>query len=375
MRILFAIPTLEAGGTERQLLYLLRGLHREHELAVVCTTRAGAWAQEAQQFAEVHVLHARGGWDFRQYAQALPVLRRFRPDVVHTFLFGFDYWINCAARAVGVPAIISGRRQLARWKKARHVQLQRMSNGYVDGFLANSAAVADFAAQQEGRDPADYTVIPNAVDTEFFACDEDEQSLRQRYNISDDRRVVGMVANFSPVKNHAFFLEVAGELLRAGINAHFLLVGSGPLQEPIRRAIAKCGWSDRFTIVANAAASDVPALYRVMDVHVLTSHDEGAPNVLLEAMAAGAPVVAAAVGGVPEIVEDGVTGRLVTPGDVGAFARAVRDSLEDAAETAAQSAAALCRVRGRHSLASLAEAHIALYARLLNDSRMQRAAG
>ena len=374
MRILFAIPSLEPGGTERQLLYLVRALHGEHQLSILCTRTDGAWTQDALAFTEVHVLDARSGWDFRQQGQALRILRQFRPDVVHSFLFGFDYWINRAARAAEVPVIVSGRRQVARWKKSRHVHLQRMSNRLVDAFVANSRAVASFAAQQEVRPVGDYRLIPNAVDVDAFAQRPDVDATRRRYGIPREKLVVGMVANFSPVKNHAFFLEVARELLRSRANVHFLLVGSGPLHETIRRTVAARGWSDCFTLIAQPAAEDLPGLYRLMDAHVLTSHDEGAPNVVLEAMAAGTPVISNAVGGVPELIQDGVTGLLVAPDNVDAFADAVMGTLNGAA-TAGRVAAGLDYVRAQHSIAALAAAHSSLYSELLSATGSRRLVG
>lgn len=375
MRILFAIPSLEPGGTERQLLYLLRALHTEHELAVLYTRRAGAWEADARAYAELNVLQSRGGWDFRQQTLALPILKQFRPDVVHTFLFGFDFWMNRAARAAGVPVVVSGRRQLARWKKARHVQLQRVSNRLVDAIVANSHAVAQFAANQEGRPLADYRVIPNAIDIAAFARQANMAALRRRYGIPREKRVVGMVANFSPVKNHALFLAVAGELLKTRSDLHFLLVGSGPLRETIRRKVAARGWADRFSLVSQPSPEELSGLYQMMDAHALTSHEEGSPNVLLEAMAAGTPVVAHAVGGVPELIEDGVTGSLVPAEDAAAFARAIAHTLDNGGRASERAAAAAARVRDRHTLSALASAHVALYTELLSAAGNRRLAG
>ena len=114
MRICYVIPTLGVGGTELQLTRLVRGLVREHEVMVLCTRRDGALAGDMRRLgASVRVLHCRGGWDFRTRGRALKLFSRRAPDIVHSFLFGFDLPINRAAREAGVPVVISSRRQLA----------------------------------------------------------------------------------------------------------------------------------------------------------------------------------------------------------------------------------------------------------------------
>lgn len=366
-RVCYVIPSLQVGGTERQLLALMKGLIRNHELTVVCTREAGALVGDARRMGVyVHELNGSGGWDFTMRRRIRHIFRSHRPDVVHTFMFGFDLAANRAARETGVPVVISSRRQLATWKKPRHIRVQRKANQLVDCIVANSNAVAEFAAAQEGLEIDRYRVIPNGIDADAFVSAADLHQVRLRFKIPFHTQVVGMVANFSPVKDHAFFLAIAEELMRRRADVHFLLVGSGPLRDEVMTRIRKQGWTDRFTRVA--AIEEVPDLYNVMSVSVLCSKVEGFPNAVIESMAAGRPVVAAAVGGIPEVIEDGVTGRLVQTRTATAFADAIEQVLDREKESAAMAARAAVYVRSTLNMDRMVDAYRDLYREMLIQS-------
>jgi glycosyltransferase involved in cell wall biosynthesis len=230
----------------------------------------------------------------------------------------------------------------------------------VDCIVANSHAVGRFAEAQEGLDANRIRVIHNGIDAGRFMPREAYQHIRARLQIPAGRRVVGMVANFSPVKDHALFLSTAGILTHRRDNLHFLLVGDGPLRGEISRAIGK---SDRFTVTSTR--DDVASLISIMDICVLTSRREGFPNVLLEAMALGRPVVAASVGGVPELVDDGVTGLLAHTRRPEEFADAIDRLLNDDAMAQSLGMRAADRVRKEFSTQRMVEAYRTLYAELL----------
>ncbi len=305
-RICFVIPSLERGGTERQLVHLLRGLAEAHDLCVICTREDGALAREAADFAEIRRLGLSGGWDPRLRHRVQQAFDAWRPDIVHSFMFGFDYQVNVAARKTGVPVVLSSRRQLATWKKPRHMRLQKKANALVDGIVANSEAVASFVSEQEDEPRERFHVIRNGIDVQALQTSKNLEIIAEKLSIPSDRKVVGLVANFSPVKDHDLFVRIAAELAGRREDVHFLLVGEGPLRKAIEEQIGAAGLADRFTLAG--AQDEIAALYALMTVVVLCSKVEGSPNVVMEAMAAGRPVVAAEVGGVPELIEENVTG-------------------------------------------------------------------
>lgn len=364
MRICYVIPSLSQGGTERQLSYLVGGLAGTNQVTVVCTHHEGAFVGDVRRAgADVRVIYGHGGWDFTLIFKLRQLFRRHPPDIVHTFLFGFDLYANLAARQAGVPIVISSRRQLGTWRKERHVLMQKMGNRFVDCIVANSGAVARFAADQEQADISRYRVIYNGIDPALFMGHTDHRTLRLRYRLPFHVRLVGIAANFSPVKDHGLFIDMAYELLRRRADVHFVMVGSGPLVQAIERKIEHGGTPDCFTRIS--AINEIFDIYSLLDVSVLCSQVEGFPNAMMESMTAGTPVVAAAVGGVPELIRHNETGLLVHTREPRDFADAVEQVLDHTQESAAMAARAQAFVAAELSIEKMVAAYRSLYTELL----------
>ena len=362
-RVTFIIPSLQAGGTERQLTYLAKNLREDHEVTILCTRRRGAFAKTLEDAGiTVRLLpgwKGWGGWNPLMRARLRKLFREHRPDILHTFLFGFDWAANQAARETGVPVVISSRRQLATWKKPRHIRLQRKANRLVDCIVANSRAVAEFAARQEREDLGRFRIIPNCVDPDAFDVPVDPVFLRRKYGFPTTGHIVGIVANFSPVKDHTLFLETARAMLRRRDDIFFLMVGDGPLRKEFERRIRQLHIQDRVRILA--APETVAELYRVMTVSVLCSQQEGLPNVILESMAAGTPVVAAATGGIPEVIRHGETGYLVRSRTAEDFSRSIALLLDDPEKRTRIVEQANTYVREHHAVQKMTDAFRQLY--------------
>lgn len=366
-RLCYVIPSLNTGGTERQLLYLIEGLVKDHEITVVCTREGGSFIGEASRLgADVRVVQSWGGWDLTLRWRLRKLFRRHRPDIVHTFLFGFDYAANRAARDTGVPVAISSRRELAVWQWPRHVRLQRRANKHVDCIVANSRAAAEYAQQKEAVSPSLFRVIPNGIHADTYVSATDLNHLRVRFDIPFHTHVVGTVANFSPVKDYPLFLKMAEELMSRRDDLHFLLVGAGPQWQHVAHVIRARGWGDRFTRVASV--NEIPDLLRLMSVFVLCSKVEGFPNAIMEAMAARKPVVVPATGGIPELVRDHETGLLVESRDAQEFADAIEYALDHPEDAEAMAARAGDFVRRELTVDAMVEAYRKLYTELLAEA-------
>ncbi len=367
-RISFVIPTMEPGGTERQLLLLMEGLAEEFDLTLICTREEGALFEAARKFAaHTHVLRHSSGWDFQLKGKLRPIFREERPDVVQSFLFGFDYWAAAAARREGVPVVITTRRELAEWQQARHLWLVRKASVIADVIVANSHAVASYAAEHEDEAESRYRVIYNGLHVRDFES-QDPVAARTRFGIPLGVPVVGMAANFTEIKDHNLFLFASN---RVGIpNAHYFMLGKGPSRESIERGMGNSLGPERVHV--RHTLDEMPLAYAAMDVCVLTSKMEGAPNVLIEAMAAARPIVAPAVGGIPEIVVHGETGLLESFREPVFFAEKIRLLLDDPELRTRMGAAGRARVRTHFSVERMVGEYKALYHELL-DAKQQRA--
>jgi len=372
LRVAWVIPTMKAGGTERQLLRLIRGMADDAELTLICTRSEGALIGDVRRIGTyVRVLHYESAWDFRVERRLRRIFEAHTPHVMHTFLSGFDLFANRAARQADVPVIVSSRRELATWQKARHRWLQRRANRYVDAVIANSHAVADYAIEHECIDPNLVHVIPNGIDPARYTPPLDQISLRRRFKLPTTGYAIGMLANFSPVKDHRLFIDMAEALTRKRKDVFFILVGAGPLVDWACERVERRGLGDyfyRFTTI-----SEIPELLGALDISVLTSKAEGFPNALIESMAAGLPVIAANVGGIRELIQDGVTGRLVDSRVPADFANAIAKLLDNPNETAALAKRGNDWVSENLTIERLVDSHRKLYLDLLKRYAEKRA--
>lgn len=365
-RIAWVIPTMRVGGSEIQLLHLMKGLIGEFEMTLVCTRSEGALIGDARRAgAYVRVLDARSGWDFRMQGRLQHIFHAHTPHIMHSYLSGFDLFANRAARKAGIPIILSSRRELATWQQGRHRLMQRLANKYTDCIVANSQAVAEYASSQEGEPLSRFRVIPNGVEPERFVATIPRAQITSRFRLPPHTLNIGMVANFSPVKDHRLFLDMASLILKERQDVHFLLVGTGALVDSVADTIRRRKQERYFTRIGTVG--EVGDLLHVMDVTVLTSKMEGFPNAVIEAMSAYKPCVAGSVGGIPELIDDGVTGCLVAPRSAEAFARRVLELLADPAQRARLGQAAGAWVRGHLPMEQMINGHRLLYHELLRQ--------
>ncbi len=382
VKILFVVTTLDRGGAERQLVALVTGLDRQRFLPVVCSLSPNGPLLPglAAQGVRVVSLPLRGMPLQATLVQLLPRLKAFvdlcaaeRPAIVHGVLFHAYVLAACAARLAGVPAVIASRRGLGYFKVRRphYLLLERLANRLTDLIVANAQAVRDHVVRQERVDPAKVQVIHNGIDPTGYDATPDP-TLRRELMISEETRVIGVVANLIHYKGHAFLLQ-ACRRIRQERPTVVLLIGDGPLRGRLEALAGELGIRDEVRFLGSRP--DIPQLLALVDVAVLPSVEEGLPNAVLEAMAAGKPVVATRVGGIPEAVVHGETGLLVPPRDSAALAEAILWLLQHPAEAARFGAAGRRRVGEHFQLSTMVRQYEAVYERLVAEKGRVRPAG
>lgn len=319
-------------GGQAQVLLLLRELRRsgvEQELlapAGPLLERAAAEGFTARRW------ESRGELDLPAVFAARAALAAFGPDVAHLHSAHAHALGVPAARAAGVPAVVVSRRvdftvagnPLSRLKYALPV----------DRYLCISEGVR--AAMRASGVPAErLALVPSGVDLAAVEAEgaAPAPELRALLGLPPDAEVVGTLASLAPHKNHALLLEAVPAVLAARPRAHFVWLGEGECRPALERRRAALGLEER--VHMPGFRPNAKALMRQFDLFVLSSHLEGLCTSLLDAQALGVPIVATAVGGVPEVVRDGVSGRLVGALDPAALAVAIRDALADPAARAA----------------------------------------
>jgi len=351
--IVSVMTSFDPGGTERQMIELVRRLDPARwAVHVACFHTRGAWfsrvKEVAASVAEFPVTSfqspdtLRHLWTFARWCRAQKIA------VVHTTeLYSNIFGLPGAALA-GVPVRIGNRREINPDKSAAQIALQRAAYGVAHRVVANSRAAAERLRVE--RVPArKITVIANGLDLNTV------QPRRRRTRL---RKVV-VVANLRPEKGHDVLMDAAVEVLRRFPDAHIECVGGGPELEPlIARAEAR-GMLHAITFLGQR--DDVPARLADADIFVLPSRSEAFPNAVLEAMAAGLPIVASGVGGILEVIDNERTGLLVPAGEPQPLADRLCRLMADPAVAARLGEAARDEVRARFSFDRMVSAFEDLY--------------
>lgn len=387
IRVMFVVGNFVAGGAERHLLELWSRLDRARFQVEICCFR-----REGQFLPEVETQ----GWPVRELGVGRRLygprglagllrlaarVRRFRPDVIHGYLFGPNLFAVLAGRCLAVPAVVVAKRNVDAFETRRQVAVQRFTHRHATHVTAVSEAVADTVAAL-GVPRERITVIPNGVDVERFAPGPvtDQYPGRNPGGSSGGRpdparaplganggALVGSVGCLAPRKDYGTLLEALALLAGRGRAFQVVLVGDGPERAALESRAAALGLGARVRFLGER--EDVERLLRAMDVFVLSSREEGIPNALLEAMAAARPVVATAVGGTPEVVRDGETGWLVPPGSPAALADALEQALAHPDEARRRGAAARRSVETAMGIDAMVRRHEAFYERVAGAVR------
>lgn len=276
------------------------------------------------------------GWsDLRALVQLVRLIREFRPHILHTHTAKAGVLGRIAARLVGVPIVIHTYHghvfhgYFSPAKTRFFLTVERWLARHTDRLLTVSASLRRELLDLGIGSPERFTVIPLGLELDrFLNCEDVRGQLRAELGVNPETLLVGIVARLVPIKRHTCFLEAAAEVARRYPKCQFLLVGDGEERVELEHLCSRLALNGRVRFLG--WRRDLERIYADLDLVVLTSANEGSPVSLIEAMASGKPVVAARVGGVPDLVEDGVTGLLVPPENPAAVAEAMGALLADA---------------------------------------------
>lgn len=323
--VLFLVTHLETGGAERQLSELVRRMDPQRfRPIVVCQKGGGPFFDEiAEAGIEAHRLEVPGRWDPR-FAWRLGTLCRSR-GVRAIVIRGFSTGVvgRLVGRVLGIRPIVmaehaTGRIDLDPKKRP----IERLLAPLADGVIAVAKGQIPFLVQDKGFDEKRIRVIYNGIDLAHWSPSGRDPGILAELSIPEGAPVVGILAMLRPEKDHATFLRGAKLVLERLPDTRFLVVGDGTEREHLERLATELGLDGR--VLFTGRRTDVPALLSVCDVAVLTSVTvETFPMAFLEAMAMETALVATPVGGVPEMIDEGVNGHLVPMRDPPALAAAL----------------------------------------------------
>jgi len=323
LRLCLLIGSLEFGGAERQVVEMARNFDRNSVVPVICTLsdKIPLVENDPETLKIVTTIRKHGRFDFTVVARLAAYLRRNRIDVVHAFLFDCEIAARLAAPLAGWPVVIASERNADYVRPRLHQWAQRITSPLFDVMVANSTAGARFNMRTLGLDKSRFRVVYNGVDTHRFQPDCDAGNrFRSKFGFGPEVQVIGMVGSFKRQKDHGTFLRMAAKVLESQPQCRFIIAGDVVSDNPdsegyaaeIQALALDLKIADRCLFIGNQL--DVVSFYNACDFTVLLSRREGTPNVALESMACGKPVIVTDISDNSLIIPNGKTGYVVPPG-------------------------------------------------------------
>ena len=374
-RVFFLLDSFMLGGTETQAVELARRLDpARYQVTIGCLRKEGPLLEKLAEtpISVVQIDLGKGIDSVSGLAGVLRLARYLRKERFE-ILHAHDLWSNMAGVAAGtlarVPVKVTSQRDLSHdaWYGSYKRQALRFLQRRSSMVLTNASAIRDGLVAKEGI-PQDKTcVIYNGVDLERFAKAGNHRATL--FPGGGETKLIVMVGNMiSEVKGHRLLISAAAELVKRHPTKkiRFVLVGEGPKRPEFEAQVSGLGLRDHFLFLGRR--TDVPEILASCDIAVLPSLAEGLPNAVLEYLAAGLPVVASALGGNLEVIQDGVSGLLVRPQDPPALVEALSRLVDDPEFAAALGLAARAHVARNFSFESLVSQVDQLYTQLLQQA-------
>lgn len=341
-------------GGALQVFYLLDGLKdRGVKNTLVCPMKSEIGVQSANT-AVIHEVPYKGDIDLTFLLRLYRIIHSLKPDIVHVHSRrGADIWGGLAARIAKIPAVITRRVDnperpfLVRHKYSLYSRVVTISEGIRRVLLS------------EGLEPEKTTLIHSAVDLNRYGTHCDMGWFYKEFGLNPDNKTIGTVAQFIPRKGHRHIIEAAPEILERFPETRFLFFGRGPLDNELQALCRKTGIENRVCFAG--FRTDLEKILPCLDILLHPASMEGLGVSLLQAAASGLPIIGARAGGIPEIVNDGVNGYLITPADSRAIIDSVLLLLQDPEKRSRFGRAGREMVESSFSIDAMVDAYMRLY--------------
>ncbi|HLJ12120.1 MAG TPA: glycosyltransferase [Planctomycetaceae bacterium] len=376
LRVAFVVHTFEVGGIERSVARLASRIDRRRfEPQIVCLDRNGQAAQWLEtDDVPIFELKKRAGNDLGLVFRLARLLRHERIDIVHSHNWGTLVETSLARRRARVPVHVHAERgtvlgsvEIRGLRGFLRAAAMRWAVNRTSAVVSNAVAVARRAAGISGLPLETIQIIPNGLDAPAAVSASAVRETRSRWGLPQEARVVGSIGRLAEVKNFASAITAISQLSEADSNVHLLLVGDGPERTRLEDLARTLGIAHRIHFAG--FHDDVNSFLAAMDVYINCSHSEGMSQSLVEAMAAGLPIIATEVGDNALLVGgERSCGVVVRPGDPEAIAAAIKMLTNDAELRGDFGRRARARFAERYSMSRMVESYEKLYSSMYRIS-------
>jgi glycosyltransferase involved in cell wall biosynthesis len=356
MKVLHVEAGMHLYGGALQVVFLLRGLRALGVDSVLACPQGSAIAQEAAPHAQVVTMPMKGDLDMGLLGRLRALIRQIKPDVVHLHSRrGSDIWGALAGRLEGVPVVLSRRvdnpesKLVVKLKYKLYDEVVTISDGIRQVLLS------------EGVPPSKLHCVLSAVDTQQYRPDRSHLDwFRQTFGIAEHELTIGMVAQFIARKGHQTLLDALPRVLAQHPHTKVILFGQGPIHDDIAAQVqASPELAQRVQLPG--FRKDLDKILPCLDVLAHPAYMEGLGVSLLQAAACGVPLVGGRAGGIPEIVQPGLNGELITPGDTDALVTALTKLLDSSELRQRYGIAGRDWVEARFSITAMVKGNLAVY--------------
>ena len=318
IQIMHVIHSLPADGAEQLLFDIIKRSNREiFQHSVACVVEGGPLVKELEDIGvAVYILHKRFKADISVIFKLVKLLQKRKIDILHSHMFTGYFWGTIAAVMARTPVNITTNHNTAYSKTKLQIIIEKIFTHFTDKIINISQEAYDSLAVLSKISPEKLELIPNGIDLDRFTnVTVEDVPFKKSLGLDPDKITIAMISRLFEQKGHVYFLDAMANLLRKRNNLQVLIVGDGELRDSLERKVHSLS-PLHGNVIFTGVRRDVAAIMKVVDIFVLASLWEGLPIVLLEAMAMGKKILATKVGGIPEVLEDKVTGILVDSGNI-----------------------------------------------------------
>ena len=365
MNILYVVTSLDVGGTQKMLYETIKNMDRDKYQIVVCSLKKGGIYGKILSDLDIKIIslkmNNRSGLlnifiFIPSVLKLSKIIHKEKIDIVHSWLFQANIISRISARLAGVNRVISSVRVMEQEKKWQ-LFIERITSNLCKKIIVNSRALKNFLLEKNVADSEKIEVIYNGIEV---SENSDKRNIFKELGLKENEKIIGTVGRLHKQKGIEYFLESAKIILPSvGFSLKFIIVGDGPERKKLESKARRLGIKNE--VLFTGIREDAINLISIMDIFVLPSLWEGTPNVVLEAMLWGKPVISTEVGGVPELIENQVDGILVKPGNPVALADAVLQALKNERESIQMGIRAKEKVKKYFSIEKMVEQTEKLY--------------
>lgn len=326
--VLHLLQGLYVGGLEYMVARLVNRLDRDRFLpSVCCFDKVGALQNSLCSDTKVTLLKRKPGTDLSYPFKLAKLLKQDKIDILHVHNSTAYFYGVLAGKLAGTKRIIYTEHARDVAPNFKSCVMDKVLSLMTDRIVVVAEFLKTNLVQREWFNPEKISIIYNGIDGAPFAGEFDRETIIRELGIASDAKIIGIVARLDPIKNHRCLISAMQKVKGHFPDAMLLVIGDGPLRSELEELAAAVELQESIRFLGTR--KDIPQLLSVLDIFVLCSLSEGQPLTILEAMAAGKPLVATAVGGIPEVIGEGVDGIVVPSNDADKLADALLELLRE----------------------------------------------